>query len=808
MIKRPMIGLAVVWLLGIYTGSLQHVGVVIFLCCIYLCSILIFIFLYFKQHSGITKYQFKTILPRRYLQLTIYLILLPSLLIGGFFRGRFYIVGQEGEAFGYQMLESLGETQVFVSGTVTGWEDGEDKCYFLEECTITGYDTEKTYEAGGCRVVTDKSTQTDSEVFVGNRVRVYGKISFFRPATNPGQFDMQKYYYNQGIFVSVSAKKLEVTEGRIRPVKQWMQEARYRLSTCLQSLYEESKAGVLAAMLLGEKELLSEEVETLYQQNGISHILAISGLHVSILCMGLFCLLRRTGISPGVSSAVTLPVLLFYVVFTGAGTSSLRAGIMCMVMILGKNIRRSYDLLSALSLAAILVTFVRPGDMFQAGFLLSFLAVCGVAMAKEEELSGKKLSALCFGAMIQIVTLPVSLWFFFEYSPYSLFLNLVILPLASFVLAGGMCSVFLALFSLPLGKVAAGGVHLLLSVYEGLGMWTQKLPYSFVLLGRPELWRIFVYYAAILFVFRSFRGKRRRWLLVAGCVIFLLWPKEKEFSIHFLDVSQGDGILVQTQEGTVILSDCGSSDVSGVGKYRLSPVLKLQGISMIDMVVVSHMDSDHTSGIKELLEAMPKFCNKEEYRRNYKGEIGICHLVLPKVECPSESYLELEELARQKGVRVSYAKTGSILHNEGTLILECLSPEKATESENDTSLVLLLQTAELAVWLMGDAELGTEDYLLQMIPTETFKQLGEKTTVLKVGHHGSKTSSGKEFLLKVAPDISVISCGYRNRYGHPHPQVTDALLSAGSKVYRTDETGAVEIRVGRKKKVEINLQRY
>ena len=267
----------------------------------------------------------------------------------------------------------------------------------------------------------------------------------------------------------------------------------------LLQLYSDASAGVLTAMLVGDKDLLPEEVETLYRQNGISHILAISGLHISMLCMGFFRLLRKVRIPLKAATFLTLAFLGFYVVLSGASTSSLRAGIMCLVLLLAKLLRRSYDLLSSLSFAAMCVTFLRPQELSSAGFLLSFGAVLGVATVQsiEKSIEQKMGSALRFGLGIQLVTLPTSLWFYYEFSPYSIFLNLVIIPLATFVLGGAILSLLVGLVSLEIGSFFAGGTHVLLSFYEWLGRVTQKLPYSYVLIGQPKPWQIAVYYLVL-----------------------------------------------------------------------------------------------------------------------------------------------------------------------------------------------------------------------------------------------------------------------------------------------------------------------
>jgi len=371
-------------------------------------------------------------------------------------------------------------------------------------------------------------------------------------------------------------------------------------------------------------------------------------------------------------------------------------------------------------------------------------------------------------------------------------------------------------------KLCAGGVYLILDFYEWMGRLVQKLPYSFMLIGQPRMWQIIVYYCFLAVVVWSVAsagkgkeweaqiGKRLSWgkwiekcaehgrvvsvTFLIGSLLILFLPQKETFELSFLDVSQGDGILLRTQEGEVFLFDGGSTDVNSVGTYRISPVLKQKGIALIDTVTISHLDSDHYSGVLEILEAMPVYEGKRSFLSRYCGNIGICHLVLPKVQKPSETYLELVALATEKRVTVSYIEAGEMLYEERELMIECLSPKDAIESENDTSLVFLIQTPDLVVWMMGDAGVDTEADIMQRLGAEVRKALSNQYCILKVGHHGSQTSSSEEFLNYIQPEAAVISCGYKNSYGHPHKSVLDNLAGTGCVVYRTDLQGCVRLK--------------
>ena len=844
---------------------------------------------------------------KRYPQMTIFFLCIPFLFFIGYERMEYmqHKILQEKEA--WNELVVAGEAYVFVEGIIKEKYKEEDGIRLvLQQCLIKGYEGQESAIAGGCQITLEEES---INTLIGNKIKVYGKVFIYQKATNEGQFDAFEYYSAKRIYASIKALRLEILDEHISLIGQNMFLLKQKMRESLLSLYPKEKAGVLSAMLLGDKDLLEEEIKQLYQKNGISHILAISGLHISMLCMGLFRLLRSIGVSVKLSISITILFLSFYVCYTGGSTSSLRAGIMCIVLLSAKLFRRNYDLLSALALASILVTAIRPMELTSAGFLLSFGAVLGVVIAKgiEEQIVQKRedllfhlekeivedkeaiedfdkyfvinkfrklkkywkkrkesgsiwWSPFLFSGMIQVITIPISLWFYYELSPYSILLNVIILPLVAFILGGGIVSVLLGLVVPSLAKLSVGGIYFLLDFYEWLGEHTLKLPYSFVLVGRPSLWQVVLYYGVFLlivgsvfwvykekkevmleqeFVKNNYRNIQKGKLVlnlfyvkkyfengvkqffctmaeikyskyikaivlcigIIGNVSILFFPKTYETELVFLDVSQGDCMFLQTETGKTLLFDCGSSDVSNVGTYRLIPMLKQRGILLLDIVSVSHMDSDHMNGIKELLEVMPIYEGEVEFRQNYQGEIGIKTLILPKVLESSEEYLALVQLAKEKKVEVIYMEAGETLYEADGILIECLSPSSAKQSENDTSLVYLLQMKDIVVWMMGDAGVEVEQEMIERIGKKTLEQLKDKWCVLKVGHHGSKTSSSEEFVKMVEPEVAIISCGYQNSYGHPHKEILERLEMVGSDVMSTAKFGAITIKIGKKIKV-------
>lgn len=819
--QRPMIALAGVWLAGSFLAGIGFCRTMAIL----LCYVIILVVLFFlgRKHPA---WSHSYVTSQRYITVTVYLLALPCLFLLAQGRTLVWEQQQAQLAQPYFLLDSQGEQRGFVSGKIKEVvQDGEQQRLRLTDCVVSGYTRQTEQSAGDCIVLADQG-----EYRVGNRIWSYGEFRFFRAAGNPGQFQRKQYYERQGIFAFFSAVKTEITEPRGSLLGAGMQRLGQLLQDSLCQILPERDAGVLNAMLLGNKALLLEETKELYQKNGMAHILAISGLHVSLLCMGLYRLLRRCGTPRSWNLTVTAGFLLFYVSFTGGSTSGWRAAIMSLTLLLSYWCRRSYDMLSALCLAAILITAVNPAETGNLGFWLSFTAVLGVAAAEKlvrhlvEKPSGvleehpvlrAGFASFLHSAAVSFVTLPVCLWGYYEFAPYAVICNLLILPTVSLLLFLGLLAallgclggIFAAPITVTLTAPFAGAVHLLLSGYEWVAELLQKLPYSYCLTGRPHPWQIAAYVCLLVLVgyvlVRRYYGAGM--MLLAAALLVLVLRVPERFRLIFLDVSQGDGIVLVT-DGETMVFDCGSSDVSGIGEYRLAPYLKQQGIALLDTVVLSHLDWDHISGIRELLEEMKPYETEKGFRRSYDGTLAIRTLILPQVSAPGEVYQALVQLANEKGVTVRTMEAGEgLTFSDGLGRLDCLSPKQAEESENETSLVIRLTYQTLLVWLMGDAGEKTEEWLLRTYGDSLAGEEQEDGAfvLLKVGHHGSRTSSGLAFLQEVQPDAALISCGYRNRYGHPHEETLHRLAAVGARLYSTKEDGAVTVTVDKRGRIQV-----
>lgn len=675
-----------------------------------------------------------------------------------------------------------------------------------------------TEEDGSLLCARMKAYQTaGSECFsglvIGNLIILEGELYSFDSPGNPGQFDERSYYEDQGISYRFFVQSAAVTSDSCRVFDQWLHEVRESVFEKIMSCLPEEEGGVAAAMLLGEKSALTDEVKQLYQENGIAHILAISGLHISFIGAGIFFLLRRFVMPMRPAAVVSSALLLAYGEFTGFSVSAQRAVWMMICLLMARFLGRRYDLYCAIALSALVSLCIHPLLLFQSGFLLSYGTVLGIGLfvrkfqgmtagaGRDGSVSALILNALRGSLGIQLVTLPILLYYYYEFNPYSVLVNLLVLPLVSVVLVMSAAGSALAFASGSMGEFLFGSVHYILMLYHQVTTVVPKLPCAAIITGRPSGVRILLYYVLLLlwvYFFGYPSGRRGKGLrerrkkkmgrgslrairagLLVMAVLLLLFPLPPgtELTITTLDVGQGDCTCIR-QGGRTILIDGGSSDVGQVGKYRISKYLKYCGIQKIDYIFLTHSDSDHVNGIMEIIQ--------EDDHMGF--DIGA--VVFPDLTKADENCQTLEETCRECGVTVKKMSRGDSIHI-GELELSCLHPYLGYEwdTENDYSLVLSLTYRDFHGLFTGDLEQAGER---EILTAEGSMAEGIRDVdYLKVGHHGSSGSSSSEFLEAAAPRAAVVSAGEDNRYGHPAADTIERLRNAGAGIYSTIDSGAV-----------------
>lgn len=663
-----------------------------------------------------------------------------------------------------------------------------------------------------------KSNQTLPEM--GSIVQVRGKLKCFEPPSNPGQFDSKSYYRTLKISFQLNQTEIQAKSNTYHHMAEGLYETRQFFSGALERFLSRQDASVMKTMLLGEKRAMDGEIKSLYQRNGIAHVLAISGLHVSLLGMTLLRLLKRAGAPPPLAAGIPAAVMVLYGFLTGFSVSALRATVMFVIHMGALLLKRTYDMVTAAHLAAVILLIGQPFYLFDSGFLFSFGCIFAIAflvpaLTKEwkkdgreadpaEKWYGRALRILCQGGAVTLAGLPLQLFFFYQTPVYATLLNLLVIPLMSVLMP---CGIFLLLFAGMAAKMAgpdlqgggilqAGGalcewicrvsslvIRGILALYEEGCRICESLPFNRVMSGRPRPALILLYCAVLLCVilFQKRISLKKRWMMVLCCAALLFLPAGGGLAVTFLDVGQGDCIHIKSGAGHHYLIDGGSSSVSKAGVYRMIPYLKYQGADEVEAVFVTHPDSDHCNGILEL------------FQEGSEEGIRVKRLYLPGIgqKARNESYDALVSAAERAGVCVEYVGRGDVFR-DGKMELWCLHPQKGYENPepNQYSTVLFLQYGHFRTLLTGDVEGAGERELEDSLARAQV----EKITVLKAAHHGSAGSTPKEILSRLSPEYTVISCGRDNSYGHPHRELMERLIGQGTKILITYESGAVTFR--------------
>lgn len=632
---------------------------------------------------------------------------------------------------------------------------------------------------------------SDSDDYsIGETLILNGTIELWQQAVNEGNFDAQSFYAAQKIDFKLKDIEVKAVCGKANRLSEGLYQLRIRLAGVYRQAMQEYDSGVMTTMVLGDKSLLAQEVKELYQSAGIIHMLCISGLHISVIGMSLYRLLRKCRMGfwkAGIAAGI---LILCYGNMVGMGVSVQRAIGMFLLSVFAQAAGRTYDSLNALGILAVMLLWDNPFLLFHAGFLFSFAAVIGVVWIGKR-MGGEKgfCENIGSGFSIQLATLPLAAWYYFEIPVYAVFINLLVLPFLEILLAFGIAGGFLGLLSIDAAKLVLLPCHLVLWGYQKVCLFSGRLPFAVFVTGRPGLVRMFLYYGMLILwtVFRLWREKKREkerslrerknaWLLlcrnlVCGLLLlcFLFYPSDSGFELDFLDVGQGDGSFLRTEEGYTLFIDGGSTDVKSVGKYRILPFLKYKGIRKIDYWFVSHTDLDHISGLQEIIEL----------------GYPIGYLVFSEVIEQDEAYQDLVRSAKEQKIPLLFLGKGDILHLENAAVT-AVYPECSSGDKNGDSLVLRYEEGAFSALFTGD--IGSEDEQKILSSQELYPM-----DVYKAAHHGSKNSNSRDFLERLSPMISVISCSLTNSYGHPGKEAVGHMEQAGSSVFYTMYAGQIRI---------------
>jgi competence protein ComEC len=631
----------------------------------------------------------------------------------------------------------------------------------------------------------------ENQVDYGYLLLATGQYNLLPRRRNPGGFDYREYMEHSEVTGSFKIGKFKILDRKAgNPMMSGLViPARRYIRNLVGNNLHGDEAALLSGLALGERNGLSKKVQEAFSNTGTTHVLAVSGLHVVLVAFVIFLLLRLFRISKRWAGAGTIAGLVFYTLLTGSPPSIVRATIMAVAVIAGSLYERQGNGLNMLGLAGLVILGFWPQALFDAGFQLSFAATAGILAltrpiqnvlfrtSENEVVREWLLVPLAVSLAAQIFTAPFLAYHFHRIPLVSLIANLIVVPLTNGLLAVGLVISLMGWAGkaviAPLAAASYGFSWLSLKSVELF----DAVKVGVILWPRPDLVQIMLYGVLTGLVFwHASLKKYRFWGLALVLVLanVIIWKNalagRPGLKVTFLDVGQGDAILVQFPNGRKMLIDTGpASDTYDSGERAICPYLIYHGLSRIDQIMISHSDADHAGGLNYLLK-----------------HVKIGRLLVSAH--PSSQPLYLEALSTAGRMRI---RTDSLA---GYDTLEGIWPARgfvfcrpdSIENGNESSLICYLSYGKQSFLFSGDMGPELEEMLYR-------QGLLKQCTVLKVPHHGSHINNSPGVIGCLQPEIAVIQVGENNRFGHPSPEVVENYMAVGSQIFRTDISGAVEL---------------
>lgn len=663
------------------------------------------------------------------------------------------------------------------------WDDG--KLYNYKEKILFKNYGEAVYEAG-------------------DLVKASGQAVGFIGRRNFGDQDYSLYNRSRGIynqFISTNNRLIQKSTNSFRTM--FLYALRKRITKIINSSMPKDEAAFLKAVILGDKQCIDEEDLINFQKTGLSHLLSVSGLHVAFIAFMLNRFFVALKVKDKTNRLLSGLLLIYYVIIIGSPPTAVRALIMILVVIFGKILHKEYNLLASVSFSGIMMLIFNPMLIHNQGFVISYCCIYSIAFLYEpiyEKLKSTHIptsikKSVSLSIAIQIGISPLLIYYFQYLSVINIFLNIIAVPLTFAIIAIGFMGIIIGMFFLSLSVYILAADYYLISSLLKLIDISADIPFAGFPVSAVPIYIYFIYYLVLLLLinkgtkigFYLWKWKFKIYmaitlLITAVCIKYIT---NDDMRVVLLDVGQGDSILITTPMGKNILIDGGGSGAIGdyyydIGSKITVPALRRLGVWGLDTVILSHNHDDHLEGLIKVAE-----------------EFKVKNVILPNGPYTNKNLKYLIDISRNKGSKIFYIKENDKMVFEKNIFMEFLAPSQniitgTSSDENNNSIVAKLNYRNFTMLFTGDIQKEGEAALADN---------DIDSVVLKVPHHGSSSSSSKEFIKRVSPKISLISVG-QNIYGHPSDEVLENIKEAASVVYRTDINGGIKITSdGRKLKV-------
>ncbi len=643
------------------------------------------------------------------------------------------------------------------------------------------------------------NTNTLSPVLTrGNVITINGNISIPDSAMNTNGFDYSRYLKSQGIFFEtvVDATQISVVGSRSHFIKDAIYCFRMKCISLFDAVFPVEECGVLKAYIVGDSSGITSETDEIFSASGLSHVLSVSGMHVAVFLSFITALLGFLKISKRKQMILSLCFVIVFVIFTGASIATIRAGIICLFALGAQLIFKHSDPLTALLEAAAILCIYNPLVILDASFLLSFSATLGIILfsggisrtfsrlykcipvqLKIRHLVKTICDITAVGISANLVIIPILVALFNQFSIVSILATIVISPLLTPILVGGLLFCIIGIFSQTLAYPVAGFLYLCTKGMIWIANCFSRLPFATVSWGKISPFILLFYIISVAFIcFTLVKYNKKGYLVTLYSIVVLLFVFLINLSsvysiakVCFINVGQGDCSVIDAPGDCEILVDAGGKESNGsVGENVVKPYLLQNGIYDIEYAIASHGHADHVNGLTRLLELMK-----------------IKHLLVPQGFGMTQEGAQLLQKAEENDVPITFLKHGDVLQVNDDMRIHVILPDEKilpfldVNNENDRSLLLKLEYGDVSFLYTGDLTNVGENYAAAIYPELL------KADVLKIAHHGAEASSSQKFLDAVDPEYAYIPVG-KNSYGHPSSKVIEKLKSNHISYYRAD----------------------
>lgn len=652
-----------------------------------------------------------------------------------------------------------------------------------------------------------KKNKEEISLEYGDKLQISGEYQEPNKARNYKGFDYKNYLKINKIYgiirVDLYTNIIIKHQKNLSNFKLLIHKIREKLKQNIQELLTKETYALGIGILIGDNSRINEKIVEDFKNSNLSHMLAVSGAHINyvVLTVSILFTKKRAGIKA--QRVVTIMMMLFFMELTQMTSSVVRAGISCIIYMLASLLYRKADVINAMAISTLLILLNNPFKLFDIGFQLSYAGTLGIILfcklinipIKNKLLKYLK-DSIIISISANIFIIPIMMYQFNTISLTFILSNLLAGPLLGISIILEIIVLLISFMSINIAAIPAKVLNILLILIINIANWFSNIEISKIYVITPKIISIVAYYLICAAIILKQKNRKIIVIIMLTVLIINLFPTPKKLRINFIDVGQGDSTLIRTETNKVILIDSGGSTASSsfdVGNKVLLPYLLDRRIKKIDFIIVSHFDADHCQAFETVID-----------------NINVRKVVVCKQSMITQEYLNIINKCKKKNIKIIVVERGDKLKIDKRTEFEILHPGERFLDDGKGGLnanaIVCKMNYKLnngkifSILFTGDIEVEAEKELEQVYG----KKL--KADILKIAHHGSKTSSREEFIKLVSPKIALIGVGENNKFGHPADITLERLEKENVKVYRTDQMGEVSITINKNGEIKVKTQ--